>query len=186
MEDHRTLGSDYEIWFHERTSGLHLLMNTLISLRRCSMRRRGPPGRRCRSQPGRGGMADPEAYDFTSIQERIRSAVTDDTTLQPVTFLPFVGSPRQDMQRTELNHSRRFTIRPSLRDGFDLTKAKPSVHLNSVHSKRQGLFIPCHSLWVVSQRWGSYLSYCRCSGPRKGSWCLASVIFCNSQLSYCR
>lgn len=93
------------------------------------MRRRGPPGRRCRSQPGRGGMADPEAYDFTSIQERIRCRYRRHDTAAPVTFLPFVGSPRQDMPRTELNHSRRFTIRPSLRDGFDLTKAKPSRSL---------------------------------------------------------
>ena len=50
--------------------------------------------------PVRAGMADtPEKSEFTTIQERIKRAVTGKQTLQPTSLMPFVGNPREGMPK---------------------------------------------------------------------------------------
>jgi hypothetical protein len=50
--------------------------------------------------PVRAGLADrPETSDYTSMQRRIRQAVSSEHDLQPSGLVPFVGNPRQDMPK---------------------------------------------------------------------------------------
>jgi hypothetical protein len=50
--------------------------------------------------PVRAGLADrPETSDYTSVQQRIRQAVSGENELQPLGLMPFVGNPRQDMPK---------------------------------------------------------------------------------------
>lgn len=50
--------------------------------------------------PVRAGLADtPEASDHTSIQVRIRQALSGQDELQPAELMPFVGNPRQDIPK---------------------------------------------------------------------------------------